>query len=259
MIDYRKVHGDFSLAGKVAVVTGGSGGIGEATAQMYAKRGAKIALFDTKDIVADTAAAIEKAYGVEAMGVICDITDFDSIDHAVAAVLDKFGEIHILANCAGVVDLDNAEDIDFKFVEKQMNVNAFGPFKVCQRIGNVMIRQGKGGKIVSVTSQAGFIAIDKHVGYTMSKAALIGMTKVLAYEWAEFGINVNAVAPTVVRTPLGEKAWQGKVKTDMIQRIPAHRFAEVDEIAAAMLFLSCDEANMITGENLVIDGGFTIY
>lgn len=134
-----------------------------------------------------------------------------------------------------------------------------GPFKVCQKIGNVMIKQGKGGKIVSITSQAGFIAIDKHIGYTMSKAALIGMTKILAYEWAEFGINVNAVAPTVVRTPLGEKAWQGKVKDDMIERIPAHRFAEVDEIAAAILFLSCDEANMITGENLVIDGGFTIY
>jgi 2-deoxy-D-gluconate 3-dehydrogenase len=93
----------------------------------------------------------------------------------------------------------------------------------------------------------------------MSKAALIGMTKVLALEWAEFGINVNAVAPTVVRTFMGDKAWQGKVKDDMIQKIPAHRFAEVDEIAAAILFLSCDESNMITGENLVIDGGFTIY
>ena len=115
------------------------------------------------------------------------------------------------------------------------------------------------GKIVCVTSQADFIAINKHVGYTMSKAALVGMIKVCALEWAEYGINVNGVAPTVVNTYMGEKAWQGKVKTDMIERIPAHRFAETDEIAAAVLFLSSDESNMITGEDLVVDGGFTIY
>ena len=121
-----------------------------------------------------------------------------------------------------------------------------------------MIQQKKGGKIVCVTSQADFIAIDKHVGYTMSKAALVGMIKVLALEWAEFGINVNGVAPTVVRTYMGDRAWQGKVKDDMIEAIPAHRFAEVDEIAAAILFLSCSESNMITGEDLVVDGGFTI-
>ena len=93
---------------------------------------------------------------------------------------------------------------------------------------------------------------------TMSKAALVGMIKVMALEWAEFGINVNGVAPTVVRTYMGDRAWQGKVKDDMIKAIPAHRFAEVDEIAAAILFLSCNESNMITGEDLVVDGGFTI-
>lgn len=259
MIQYKQVDGSFSLVGKVAFVTGGAGGIGEATARMYANKGAKLVLLDIKDNVGEVATQIAKDYNTEALGLKCNITRFDEIDAVLKAALDKFGEIHILANVAGCVDLENAEDIDFALVENQMNVNAFGPFKLSQKVGNVMIKQGKGGKIVNVTSQAGFIAIDKHVGYTMSKAALIGMTKVLALEWAEFGINVNAVAPTVVRTFMGDKAWQGKVKDDMIQKIPAHRFAEVDEIAAAILFLSCDESNMITGENLVIDGGFTIY
>jgi 2-deoxy-D-gluconate 3-dehydrogenase len=259
MIQYKKVDGSFSLAGKVAVVTGGAGGIGEATARMYAAKGARVVLLDVKENVGEVAEQISKDYNVETLGLKCNITRFEDIDSVLKTALDKFGEIHILANVAGCVDLENAEDIDFALVENQMNVNAFGPFKLSQRVANIMIRQGKGGKIVSVTSQAGFIAIDKHVGYTMSKAALIGMTKVLALEWAEFGINVNAVAPTVVRTFMGDKAWQGKVKEDMIQKIPAHRFAEVDEIAAAILFLSCDESNMITGENLVIDGGFTIY
>lgn len=257
-IKYNKVTGDLSLKGKVAIVTGGAGGIGEATARMYAYKGADVCIIDMKDTVEEVAAVIANDYGVKTIGLKCNITDIDDINRVVDTVIEKFGEITILANIAGCVDLDNAEDIDFKLVEKQMNVNALGPFRITQRVANEMIKQGKGGKIVSVTSQAGFIAIDKHVGYTMSKAALIGMTKVCALEWAEFGINVNAVAPTVVRTYMGDRAWQGKVKDDMIESIPAHRFAEVDEIAAAILFLSCDESNMITGENLVVDGGFTI-
>lgn len=258
MIPYEKVCGEFDLSGKVAIVTGGAGGIGEATARMYAGKGAKLILVDIKPNTDEVAQAIAKEYGTEAIGITCDLTKQDDVNAVVEQAVARFGEIHILANIAGCVDLDNAEDIDFSLVEKQMNVNAFSAFRLSQQVGRVMIRQGKGGKIVCVTSQAGFIAIDKHVGYTMSKAALIGMLKVLALEWAEFGINVNGVAPTVVRTYMGDRAWKGKVKEDMIQAIPANRFAEVDEIAAAILFLSCPESNMITGENLVVDGGFTI-
>ncbi|MCB6203239.1 GolD/DthD family dehydrogenase [Extibacter muris] len=258
MIQYKKINGSFDMTGKTALITGGAGGIGEAAARMFAGKGARLALIDMKDNVDDVARQIAEEFKTEAIGIRCDITDVEDVNRVVDAVMDRFGEINVLSNVAGCVDLDNAEDIDFKLVENQMNVNALGPFRLTQRVANEMIRQGKGGKIVSVTSQAGFIAIDKHVGYTMSKAALIGMTKVLALEWAEFGINVNAVAPTVVRTYMGDRAWKGKVKEDMIEAIPAHRFAEVDEIAAAILFLSCDESNMITGENLVVDGGFTI-
>ena len=258
MIAYEKLTGEFSLQGKVAIVTGGAGGIGEATARMYAAKGAKVVLTDIKDTVSEVAAKIAEEYKTDAIGIQGNLTKAEDIERVVDEAVKRFGEINILANIAGCVDLDNAEDIDFALVENQMNVNAFSAFKLSQKVGNVMIRQGKGGKIVCVTSQAGFIAIDKHVGYTMSKAALIGMIKVLALEWAEFGINVNGVAPTVVRTYMGDRAWQGKVKEDMIEAIPAHRFAEVDEIAAAILFLSCSESNMITGENLVVDGGFTI-
>lgn len=258
MIKYEKVTGNFELKDKVAIVTGGAGGIGEATAVMYAAKGAKLALVDIKDNVEEVASNISKQYGVDAIGIQCNLTDKEEVDRVVKTTVEKFGKIDILANVAGCVDLDNAEDIDFALVEKQMNVNTFSAFRLSQKVANVMIKQGTGGKMVCVTSQAGFIAIDKHVGYTMSKAALIGMIKVLALEWAEFGINVNGVAPTVVRTYMGDRAWKGKVKEDMIKSIPANRFAEVDEIAAAILFLSCPESNMITGENLVIDGGFTI-
>lgn len=259
MIDYKKVTGEFDLTGKSAIVVGGAGGIGEATAEMYARKGANVAIVDLKDTVTDVAERIAKEFGVKTIGVKCDVTKQEDVDNAVAKTVEAFGEVNILANMPGFVELENAEDIGIDIVEKHININAVGVFRVCQAVANQMIRQGKGGKIVCVTSQADFIAIDKHVGYTMSKAAVVGMIKVCALEWAEFGINVNGVAPTVVNTYMGEKAWQGQVKIDMINKIPAHRFAETDEIAAAVLFLSCDEANMITGEDLVVDGGFTIY
>lgn len=259
MIDYKKVTGSFDLKDRVAIVTGGAGAIGLETARMYARKGANLVLVDVKDNVAETAAAVAKEFGVKAIGVKADLRLQEDVDNVVAKALDAFEKINILANIAGRVDLESAEKIDFKLVEDQMNVNCFGAFRLSQKVGQVMIKQGTGGKIVCVTSQADFIAIDKHVGYTMSKAAMVGMIKVLAFEWAKYGINVNGVAPTVVRTYMGERAWQGEVKDRMIEAIPAHRFAEADEVAAAVLFLSCDESNMITGEDLVVDGGFTIH
>lgn len=259
MIAYKKVTGEFDLKDKAAIVVGGAGGIGEATARMYARKGAKVAIVDCKDTCSELADSIARDFGVETIGVQCDVTSQESVDRMMEAVLAAFGEVNILAAMPGFVDLYRATDIEIANVEKHIAINAVGVFRVCQAVAKQMIRQGKGGKIVCVTSQADFIAINKHVGYTMSKAALVGMIKVCALEWAEYGINVNGVAPTVVNTYMGERAWQGKVKTDMIEKIPAHRFAETDEIAAAVLFLSCDESNMITGEDLVVDGGFTIY
>ena len=259
MIQYEKENGNFDLTGKAAIVVGGAGGIGEATAQMYARKGARVAIVDCKDNCPEVAAKIAEEFGVQVIGVKCDVTSQESVDAMMKAVLEAFGEINILAAMPGFVDLYRASDISIATIEKHMSINAVGVFRVCQAVANQMIKQGKGGKMVCVTSQADFIAINKHVGYTMSKAAVVGMIKVCALEWADYGINVNGVAPTVVNTYMGEKAWQGKVKTDMIEKIPAHRFAETDEIAAAVLFLSCNESNMITGEDLVVDGGFTIY
>ena len=258
MIEYKKVTGNFDLKGKAAIVIGGGGGIGGSTAEMYARKGANVAIVDCKDNVEEVAKDLAEKFGVKTIGLKCDVTKQEEVDKTVAAVVDAFGEINILANMPGYVELESAEKIDIDVVERHIAINAVGVFRVCQAVANQMIKQGNGGKIVCITSQADFIAINKHVGYTMSKAALVGMIKVCALEWAAYGINVNGVAPTVVNTYMSDKAWQGKVKTDMIEAIPAHRFAETDEIAAAVLFLSCDESNMITGEDLVVDGGFTI-
>ena len=120
-----------------------------------------------------------------------------------------------------------------------------------------MIRQ-KEGVIINIASQAGLVALDKHVAYAASKGGILAMTKVLAYEWAKYGIRVNAVSPTIVMTELGHKAWDGPQGEQMKKLIPANRFAEPDEIAACIAFLCSDAAAMIVGENLVIDGGYTI-
>lgn len=257
MIAYTPFDGEISLRGKVALVTGAANGIGKATATLLAKKGAKVALVDLADSVARVAADLSAKFGVETLALVKDLTAKNACEAVVGEVVGRFGGLDILANIAGAVELDDAENIAEEHWDKLMAINAKATFKMSQQAARVMIANG-GGKIVNISSQAGFIAIDKHVAYTASKAAVIGMTKVMALEWAEHGINVNAVAPTVVLTEMGEKAWQGEAAENMKRLIPCGRFAYPDEIAAAVLFLASGAANMITGENLVVDGGFTI-
>src|SRR5690606_6061139 len=127
-----------------------------------------------------------------------------------------------------------------------------------QAVARQMAEQGGGGRIVNLGSQAGLVALDRHVAYMASKAAVIGITKVMAAEWGQYDIQVNAISPTVVLTDLGRKAWAGEVGENFKKKLPAGRFAHPEEIAACALFLASDAAAMITGANLVIDGGYTI-
>ena len=257
MIHYKKFDGSFEVSGKVALITGAANGIGRATAEVLASRKVHLVLLDRQDKVLETAAELSSQYGIDAMGYVCDITSGAETQAAVNTAVERFGRIDILCNIAGVVELEDAELLPEEFWDNTMNINAKATFMMAQKVGRVMIAQG-GGKIVNMASQAGFVAIDRHVAYMASKAAVIGITKVLALEWAEYGINVNSVSPTVVLTELGAKAWAGEVGENMKKMIPCGRFAYPDEIAAAILFLASEGANMITGENLVVDGGFTI-
>lgn len=127
-----------------------------------------------------------------------------------------------------------------------------------QLVGKQMIAQGHGGKIINMASQAAIIALDNHVAYCASKAGVVSVTKVLAYEWAQFNITVNAISPTVILTELGKKAWAGEVGEQAKREIPLGRFGYPEEVAGIALFLASDAANLITGENIVIDGGNTI-
>jgi len=259
MIDYKKITGVTQLSGKVAVVTGATKGIGQACAKLLAMRGADVALVGRSGDVNAEADKLAKEYGVKTLGIRGDVSVESDVDNMVKRTVETFGKVDIVCAVAGITRLESAERITMDDWDAVMNTNCRGAFMTVQKFGAKMIEAGNGGHVVIMGSQGGLVALDKHVAYTMSKAALIGMTKSLAYEWAKYGINVNCVSPTVVLTEMGEKAWAGEVGEAMKAKIPANRFAYPDEIAAAVLFLAGDESQMITGENLVIDGGYTIY
>lgn len=255
-MEFKGFDKNFGINGKVALVTGAARGIGRAIVQLYADKGADIILVDMLDEVKDVAESLS-ASGIKALPLVVDLSQPGKIDWAVGESIRKFGRIDILVNCAGVVFLDDAENISEEYWDKTMSVNLKVPFLLAQAVGREMIKAG-GGKIVNLASQAAVIALDRHVAYCSSKAAIIGMTKVLAIEWAEFGINVNAISPTVILTELGKKAWAGEVGEAMKKKIPAGRFGYPEEVAAAALYLASDAADLITGANLVIDGGYSI-
>ncbi|EED2629994.1 D-threitol dehydrogenase [Listeria monocytogenes] len=245
---------DFNITDKVAVVTGAASGIGKAMAELFSEKGAYVVLLDIKENVKDVAAQINPS---RTLALQVDITKKENIEKVVAEIKKVYPKIDILANSAGVALLEKAEDLPEEYWDKTMELNLKGSFLMAQIIGREMIATG-GGKIVNMASQASVIALDKHVAYCASKAAIVSMTQVLAMEWAPYNINVNAISPTVILTELGKKAWAGQVGEDMKKLIPAGRFGYPEEVAACALFLVSDAASLITGENLVIDGGYTI-
>ncbi|EMX5393314.1 D-threitol dehydrogenase [Listeria innocua] len=245
---------DFNITDKVAVVTGAASGIGKAMAELFSEKGAYVVLLDIKEDVKDVAAQINPS---RTLALQVDITKKENIEKVVAEIKKVYPKIDILANSAGVALLEKAEELPEEYWDKTMELNLKGSFLMAQIIGREMIATG-GGKIVNMASQASVIALDKHVAYYASKAAIVSMTQVLAMEWAPYNINVNAISPTVILTELGKKAWAGQVGEDMKKLIPAGRFGYPEEVAACALFLVSDAASLITGENLIIDGGYTI-
>jgi NAD(P)-dependent dehydrogenase (short-subunit alcohol dehydrogenase family) len=255
-MDPRNFDRNFSLAGKVALITGGAKGIGKAIALLYADKGANLALVDIAAEL-DATVAQSMAKGVKAIGVKADLRLKADLERVVGVVVAEFGRIDILVNNAGVVFLDDAENLSEEWWDLTMDVNLKAPFLLSQLVAKAMMKTG-GGRIISMASQAGVISLDRHVAYASSKAAIIGMTKVLACEWAKYGIRVNCISPTVILTELGEKAWAGDVGEAMKKKIPARRFGYPEEVAACAVFLAADASDLITGSNLVIDGGYSV-
>lgn len=244
---------DFRLEDKVALVTGGASGIGAAIASAYAAKGARIAVVDLNG-----SGAAEHAESLPSgRGFGCDVSDPASVTTAVDAVIAEFGRIDVLVNSAGVARLAPAEELTLADWDATIAINLKGTFLMCQEVGRHMLSAGRGA-IVNLASQAASVAIDQHVAYCASKFGVLGITKVLATEWAGRGVRANSISPTVVLTDLGIKAWDNPKGEALKTLIPAGRFAYPAEIAAAAVYLASDAAAMVNGADLVVDGGYTI-
>jgi NAD(P)-dependent dehydrogenase (short-subunit alcohol dehydrogenase family) len=249
----------FDLSGKTALVTGAARGLGRAIALALARAGADVAL-GLRDLKADGGVAAEiEGFGRRALPLQLDAQDLKQSYAAIEAAIAAFGGLDILVNnvgggTEGPVESFTEEEFDFT-----INQNVKSSFFLSQYAGKHMIARGKGGRIINMSSQAGFIALPGEAIYCLSKAAVSHMTKCFAVEWGKYGINVNAVAPTFIETPgtapaLADPAF----KADVIERIAAlHRIGAPEEVSGAVLFLASPAASLITGQTLIIDGGWT--
>jgi NAD(P)-dependent dehydrogenase (short-subunit alcohol dehydrogenase family) len=252
------VYPDFELGGRVALVTGAARGLGRAIAVSLAHAGADVALGLRTAGTADDLVDEIESMGRRALAVPMDVRDLRQIESAVSAVVDHFGRLDILVNNAGLGPSNLAEDVTEADFDLTMDINLKGTFFASQAAGRIMIGQGS-GRIINLSSQAGFVALPTEAIYCASKAAVAHLTKCLAVEWGRYGITVNAVAPTFIRTDgtaeaLGDPAFEADVR----ERIAAlHRIGEPMDVAGGVVFLASPAASLITGTTLMIDGGWT--
>jgi NAD(P)-dependent dehydrogenase (short-subunit alcohol dehydrogenase family) len=248
----------FDLNGQVALVTGAARGLGRAISLALANAGADVAL-GLRDRNTGSALAQEiQTMGRRALPLQMDMARLDQISSAISDAVTHFGRLDILVNNAGVAPDHPAEDFTEEDFDYIMAVNVKGTFFASQAAGRVMIRQ-KGGRIINMSSQAGFVALPTESVYCTSKAAIAHMTKCLAVEWGKHNITVNAVAPTFIHTPGTEEALANPTfRADTIERIAAlHRIGEPMEVTGAVVFLASPAASLITGHTILIDGGWT--
>ncbi len=248
----------FDLTGQVALVTGAARGLGRAISLALAKAGADVALgFRDRNAHGNLVQEVE-ALGRRALPLQMDVSNLRQIEQSVAQTVTHFGQLDILVNNAGVAPENLAENVREEDFDWTLNVNLKGTFFACQSAGRIMIRQNR-GCIINMSSQAGFAALPTESIYCMTKAGISHLTKCLAVEWGRYNINVNAVAPTFIRTPGTESVLAiPEFRADVVERIAAlHRIGEPMDVAGAVVFLASPAASLITGHTLLIDGGWT--
>ena len=248
-----KLEKRLKLAGKVALVTGAAQGIGKSVALLLARNGADVMVSDINLEKAEETAREIESMGPKAMAIKVDVANLNDVERMVGAILEKFGKIDILVNNAGIT----RDKLILRMTEEDwdavLNVNLKGTFNCTKTVIRHMARQ-RSGKIVSIASVVGEMGNAGQVNYSASKAGVIGLTKTIAREFAQRGINVNAIAPGYIETPMTEVLAE-KVKEELKKLIPMERLGRPEDVAEAVLFLVSEESNYITGHVLNVNGG----
>jgi NAD(P)-dependent dehydrogenase (short-subunit alcohol dehydrogenase family) len=244
------------LGGKVAVVIGGTSGIGETLARGLADAGADVVPSARRiELVQKVADAIE-SMGRRSLRVASDVTDRGSLEKLLAVTVETFGKVDILVNAAGFNQ--RAPTLDFPEPDwnRLIDTNLTGTLRACQVFGRHMIER-RYGRIINIASMGSFLALNEVAAYCASKAGVASLTKSLAIEWARQGVCVNAIAPGYFRTPLSEKLVMGTARgNEILMRTPMGRFGELEELVGAAIFLASDAASFVTGTLLAVDGGY---
>ena len=248
----------FDLTGKVAIVTGGNGGIGRAIAVDLAQAGSDIAIVDrNEEKVAEVIEEI-KGLGRKCVSIGRDVTDYDDIKGAVEATLLEFGGFNILVNAAGVTGGGPPEAMPEEEWDRVVDVNLKASFRFCQAAHPVLVKMG-GGKIINIGSIYSFLGSAGAAHYATSKGGVLQLTKSLGLAWAKDNVQVNAILPGFVRTSMTSAVIENDTfYRSIIQRAPTGRFAEPNDVSPTAVFLAASASDFITGQSIVVDGGYSV-
>lgn len=246
--------------GKVCLVTGAGSGLGKAMAHGLAHFGADVVITEISsklELGQQVAQEIATETGKNVICLPLSLPDLSSIDQLVNSTVEQMGRIDVLVNNAGVQVAKYALEVTEADWDIVLDTHLKGAFFTSQRVAREMIKQ-KFGRIINIASQNGVVGYYKRAAYCSAKAGMVNLTRVLVIEWAEYGINVNAIGPTFIRTPLTEPTFNDpQIYNDLITRIPLGRVGEPEEVIGACVFLASDAATLVTGHTLLVDGGWT--